>query len=201
MSDGEAATEQRLAALETGLAELLQRVERLSARLERHEDTLSLLPDVALYAPLRAALEARRWREADTETTRILYASLNTTLEEVTPELVGLLPITPVGILDQLWRAASHERFGFRAQIQIYQGLGGSLDSLIAQDADRYQAFCERTGWRQEGRLLDPDDPAASLPPDPDDAPVGALPRRCWNTPYGMKLTNLILARLISGGL
>ncbi len=193
---GEGESVHRLAALEAAITALNARLDELSARVQEQAESLELSSDVALYAPLRDLLRAGRFGEADQETARVLFDCINSTLEDVTPEAIETFPITPLRIIDRLWCSHSDNRFGFSVQLKIYRELGGSLETLIAQDVDRYLAFCDRIGWRQDGRFMDPEDqdlPAASI--------LGSLPRRCWSSPYGMKITNLLMARLISGGL
>jgi hypothetical protein len=187
---------QRLAALEAAIAGLNARLDDLAVRVQDQAESLELSSDVALYDPLRVLLREGRFREADQETARVLFDCIHTTLEEVTPEAIETFPITPLRIIDRLWRNHSGSRFGFSVQLKIYRDLGGSLETLIAQDVDRYLAFCDRVGWRRDGRFLDPEDQDVSATALP-----GSLPRRCWSSPYGMKITNLLMARLISGAL
>jgi hypothetical protein len=196
MSGGEGEIVNRLTELETTVASLSRRLEDLSARVQEHAESFELVSDVALYTKLRQLLKAGRYQEADQETARVLFDGIHTTLEEVTPEAIESFPITPLRILDRLWRSHSDNRFGFSVQLQIYRELGGSLETLIAQDVAHYLAFCDRIGWRQEGRFIEPEDQDLS-----ESAAKGALPRRCWSSPYGMKITNLLMARLITGDL
>jgi hypothetical protein len=195
-SGGEGEIVQRLAELEDGMASLRRQIGELAARVQEHAESLELVSDVALYAPLRDLLRAGRFREADQETALVLFDCIHTTLEEVTPEAIETFPITPLRIIDRLWCTLSGNRFGFSVQLRIYRDLGGSLETLIAQDVDRYLAFCDRIGWRRDGRFLDPEDEDLSA-----DSVPGSLPRRCWSSPYGMKITNLLMARLITGDL
>ncbi len=193
---GDGSIEQRLAALES--------------LVRRHEDNFRLVADLVRFGPLRDRLAAGELIEADRETARVLYDWVGSTADAITPEAIEVFPATPLQIVDRLWSEASGGRFGFSAQLRIYRELGGSLDTLIAQDAERFRHFCERVGWGTERLLANPDDsdPGSLEEPgeEPDAAarpllPDGALPRRCWCTSYGMKLGNLLLARLITAGL
>ncbi|MCP9849031.1 GUN4 domain-containing protein [Cyanobium sp. Morenito 9A2] len=187
--------ERRLAALEAALAALTGRLESLTSQVHQHEENLSLVSDVARYTPLRDLLAAGRIQEADEQTERILFDCINSSLDDVTPEDIETFPVTPLRILDQIWRSHSGDRFGFGVQLRIYRELGGTIDTLIAQDVELHRAFCERIGWSRNGQPIEPQDQDVS-----ETAATGALPRRCWSTPYGMKITNLILARLITAG-
>lgn len=200
LSGNESKLEQRIGALESALTNLQQRFADLGAQVQRQDDTFALISDVALYGQLRDALATGLWQEADAQTNEILFASINTSSDEVTPEEVEALPSATLRILDQLWSSHSGGRFGFRAQVRIYQELGGTLQALIAQDAAIYRTFCERVGWRHDGSMQEPDDLERELPINPAEAAEGLMPRRCWIGPYGMKITNLLMARLISSG-
>ncbi len=193
---GEGEIVHRLAALEGVVTALTARLDELSGRVKEHAESLELISDVALYAPLRELLQAGRFQEADQETARVLFECIQTTLEEVTPEEIETFPITPLRILDRLWCTHSDNRFGFSVQLQIYRELGGSLETLIAQNVELYLGFCDRVGWRKNGSFVEPEDQDLS-----ESSAQGSLPRRCWSSPYGMKITNLLMARLISGGL
>jgi hypothetical protein len=201
MSVDEGGIEHRVAALEATLHELNQRFASLSAQVQQHEESFGLVSDVARYAPLRDLLVAGRFQEADVETARVLFDCINTTIEEVTPEQIETFPITPLRIVDQLWKTHSDGRFGFSVQLKLYRELGGSLETLIAQDVDLYLAFCDRVGWRRDGRFIDSEQQKGLDPASSSLSERGSLPWRCWSSPYGMKLTNLIMARLITGGL
>lgn len=192
----ERSPEARLAALEVGLAALTERLASLTAQVQQHQESLGLVSDVARYTPLLHHLAAGRFHDADAETAKVLFDSINTTLEAVTPEEIAAFPIGPLRIINQLWQSHSDGKFGFSVQEKLYRSLGGTLDTLIAQDSRLYLAFCERVGWRHDGQLTEPE-----ASDDPHSMPEGALPRRCWFSSYGMKITNLLMARLISAGL
>ncbi|MCP9932193.1 GUN4 domain-containing protein [Cyanobium sp. AMD-g] len=193
---GEGEIVHRLAALESAITALSSRLDELSARVQDQAESLQLSSDVALYAPLRDLLREGRFREADHETARVLFDCINSTLEDVTPEAIETFPITPLRIIDRLWSSHSDNRFGFSVQLKIYRELGGSLETLIAQNVELYLGFCDRVGWRKHGSFVEPEDQDLS-----ESSAHGSLPRRCWSSPYGMKITNLLMARLISGGL
>lgn len=191
-----------------GAHRLEQRITALEAAVARHEASLAVVSDVVRFGPLRQLLTAQHFDEADRETARLLFDWIGISAEQITPEAIELFPITPLQIVDRLWREASGGRLGFSVQLGIYQDLGGNLDTLIAQDTELFRAFCTRVGWDSDGLLRDPDatgsteiDAARSdAPAAPELLPLGALPHRWWVTPYGMKIANGILARLISGG-
>ncbi|WP_411876147.1 GUN4 domain-containing protein [Vulcanococcus limneticus] len=183
--------------LQSTLQRLDAAVASLGTRLAAVETSLALVQDVTRFTPLQQLLAAGELEAADRETSRLLPELLGRSAGEVEPEDLERFPLPPLRIIDQLWSQASGGRFGFAAQARLYRDLGGSVESLIALDEDLFARFRERVGWpagRAFSLLEDPSPPAA-------DAPDGHLPLRCWYTAYGLKAANLLMARLIEGGL
>lgn len=200
--------EQRLTALESkvqsldNLAETLetlsQRVAQLSpleALIDRLQDNFSIISDVDTFVHLKDLLSEGDFKAADQETAKVLFGIINKTAETITPSDVETFPIAPIRIVDRLWRKYSNDRFGLSIQLNIYRDLGGNLNTLIAQDEELFFAFCNRIGWRQNGKFIFRENWEASLA-----SPEGFLPLTWWVTPYGLKTGNFILARLIKGG-
>ncbi|HEY9664021.1 MAG TPA: GUN4 domain-containing protein, partial [Allocoleopsis sp.] len=131
----------------------------------------------------------------DQETAKILFGAIHKTSDTITPSDIETFPIAPLRIVDRLWRKYSNDHFGLSIQLRIYQELGGNLNTLIAQDEALFFAFCDRIGWRKNGKLIVRENWEADL-----SAPQGFLPLTWWVTPYGLKIGNFILARLIKGG-
>lgn len=200
--------EQRLTALESqmqsfnhlaGTVETLsQQVAKLStleALIDRLQENFSIIADVDTFVHLKDLLSEGDFKAADQETANVLFGIINKTAETITPDDVENFPIAPIRIVDRLWRKYSNDRFGLSTQLNIYRELGGNLNSLIAQDEDLLFAFCDRVGWRQNGKFIFRENWEASLA-----SPEGFLPLTWWVTPYGLKIGNFILARLIKGG-
>jgi hypothetical protein len=78
-------------------------------------------------------------------------------------------------------------------QAQLYQSVGGSLETTIAQDYSLIERFGDRVGWRVNGNWQKCDDLDYTL-----NAPMGCHPSRWWNSPFGAKMTNYFFARLIT---
>lgn len=179
----------------SALPQQLDQLSKMEALIARLQDNFSMISDVDIFSHLRDLLAEGRFKEADQETANILFGVINKTAETITPSDIETFPIAPLRIVDRLWRKFSNDRFGLGIQLNIYRELGGDLNTLIAQDADLFLQFCDRIGWRQNGKMLTPEnwEPSLSSPP-------GFLPASWWRTHYGLKSANYVLARLIKGG-
>lgn len=178
------------------LAQTLELVPHLEANVNRYQAYFSMISDIDTFLPIQALLEKGDFKAADQETAKILYGIINQTPNSVTPSDIENFPAAPLRIVDRLWRQYSQDRFGLKVQLQIYQELGGNLNSLIAQDEDLVLAFADRIGWRKGGAFIYHGEWKIT-----DQSPIGFLPFSLWITPYGLKVTNFILARLIKIGL
>lgn len=184
----------RLAGIETQLQQLMQLVTGLSDRLSRSEADLTLVTDVQRFKPLQTFLEKGDFREADWETIRIIQTVTGeASLEDITPDDMRQFPCSALRVIDDLWQHHSQGRFGFGVQIKIYQEVGGTLESTIAQDRKRIEQFGERVGWRVGDRWLRCDDLDYTI-----SAPIGCHPSRWWNSPFGSKMTNYFFNRLLT---
>jgi hypothetical protein len=200
--------DQRLTALETKLESLnhlagdlatlsqhMDQLTKLEALIDRLQDNFLMISDMDTFVRLRDLLAEGNFKAADQETASILFGVINKTSNTITPDDIETFPIAPMRIVDRLWRKYSNDRFGLSAQLKIYRELGGDLNTLIAQDTDLFLQFCDRIGWRQNGEFIFQKKWEASL-----SSPEGFLPLSWWVTPYGLKIGNFILARLIKSG-
>jgi len=190
--------------LEGRLEELTQQVSQLAARLEEMQQTLLLVGDVQRFSRLRQLLGSGDLDAADQETARLLMEELQGSEGDLSPEALERCPAGPLRIIDALWHASSSGRQGFRVQQRLYRDLGGSRDTLIAQDQELFLRFTQRVGWPllegvgfampEEGDLTVP---VATAVDGEGRVLEGHLPLRCWATDYGLKAANLLMARLI----
>lgn len=193
----------QLSAIGQQLQELTKRFDNVDDRLEelsdvpakiaQLEDNLMLVGDRYRYQALQKYLAEENWFEADHETVRIILAVTGREIEELKPKDIQNFPCKDLMVIDQLWRSYSSGRFGFSVQLQVYQAVGGSLESTIEQNQKLIETWGERLGWRKDNRWLKCKDLDFSL-----NAPVGCHPSRWWNSPYGSKMTNFFLSRLMS---
>ena len=170
---------------------LTERVAHLEKRLD---EALMILADTYRYGKLRDLLAANKWKEADLETTKVMIdITGKAELDEITPNELQKFPCNAIMVVDQLWRKYSNNRFGFSVQLGIYQSLGGNMDTIRAQKNEFLRLTSEKIGWRVDGKLVEYDDFDFSL-----EAAEGALPSNWWNSPYGAKMVNFFLDRLIA---
>lgn len=166
----------------------------LAERVEKIEATLLLIADVYQFQRLDELLAAGNWREADLETIQVIVEITGQTdLESITPNDVKQFPCNQLRVIDKLWTTYSKEQFGFSAQVQQYQSVGGSLKTTIVQDYAMIERFGDQVGWRVNGQWQKCDDLDYTL-----NAPKGCHPSRWWNSPFGSKMTNYFFARLIA---
>ena len=178
----------RLSEIESSLVERLSRLE------EKLETTQLLLSDVQRYGKLQSLLAAGEWQEADLETTKAMLEVVgHTSNDSLTPEDLQTFPCNAIRVIDQLWRKYSNDHFGFSIQLQIYLDGGGSLATLRAGDLKLLGRLAETIGCRKDGQSVEYDEREFSL-----EAPRGGLPLNWWNSPYGTKMVNYFLMRLLS---
>lgn len=169
----------------------------LPERVTKIEDTLLLVADVYRFRRLQELLAAGDWRQADRETIQVILSVTSASdLESISPNDVRQFSCNELHVIDRLWTNYSQGRFGFSVQAQLYQSVGGSLETTIAQDYSVIERFGDLVGWRVNGNWQKCDDLDYTL-----NAPIGCHPSRWWNSPFGSKMTNYFFARLITCGL
>lgn len=170
---------------------LVERVNRLEARLD---DALMIIGDTYRYGKLRDLLAAGEWKEADLETTRVMIEiAEKENLDQIKPEDIQKFPCNAIMVIDKLWRKYSGDRFGFSLQLQVYQDVGGNMDTIRAQRNEYLKYTSEKIGWLKDNQLVKREEYDFSL-----EAPEGGLPGNWWNSPYGAKMANFFLARLLT---
>jgi hypothetical protein len=188
----------QLALLNRQLSQLqphLEQVSKLSEKVSQLEERILLVSDVYRYEKLQAYLVAGNWFEADKETINVILDVAGKAIEDLTPEDIRNFPCNAIATIDRLWLQYSQKRFGFSVQLELYQNLGGTLEKTLEQDRTAIETLGETVGWRENNRWKKCDE----LDYSPA-APVGCHPSRWWNSPYGSKMTNYFLARLMSCG-
>ncbi|MEP0786261.1 GUN4 domain-containing protein, partial [Coleofasciculus sp. FACHB-129] len=98
--------------------------------------------------------------------------ALEQTVDEITPEQIREMPCKHLKTLDQLWRQASGDRFGFGIQRRIWES------SPVNRD---YTKFGEAVGWKQNGTWLKFNDLTAKESASNGSAlPIGHFPWYSW---------------------
>ncbi len=192
--DGEGQQElmARLEAIEARLEALTQ--QGLTERLARMEDKLLLVTDVERYQKLQGLLKVGKLLEADDETVHVIMQEAGKTdREDLTPDEVKVFPCSVLRVIDRLWTTYTGGRFGFSVQLKLYQEVGGTLETAIAQDLDMLRRLGDRVGWRENGQWRT----IAQAEHRMED-PVGCYPIVWWNSPYGAKMVNYFLNRLFT---
>ncbi|MBE9170196.1 GUN4 domain-containing protein [Pleurocapsales cyanobacterium LEGE 06147] len=187
----------QLSQLSTQLSEIktqLNQIPDLAKKVTCIEENLSLVADVYRYEKLRDYLSAGQWKEADRKTSNLIVEiAEKSDIEKLKPSDLQTFPCNALRVIDQLWLNYSQKRFGFSVQLEIYQSVGGDLTTTIEQNQEIIQLWGDRLGWRTDNRWRKCDELDYSL-----SAPVGCHPSGWWNSPYGSKMTNYFLARLLS---
>ncbi|MCP9799341.1 GUN4 domain-containing protein [Synechococcus sp. RedBA-s] len=188
--------------LEQRVQHLEQQIMGLSSQLQELQQTLLQVGDVQRFSRLRALLSAGDLDAADLETAHLLFDELAGPDGDICPESLERCPAGPLQIIDALWRSSTGNHQGFTVQQRLYRDLGGSRESLIAQDHGLFHQFTQRVGWPLvEGvGFAMPEDltvPVATALDTEGALLEGHLPVRCWATDYGLKAANLLMARLI----
>jgi hypothetical protein len=169
-------------------------IEQLKERINSLEEKLLRVSNIYRYESLQTFLQAGQWLKADQETVRlILSIAGQTTVENLRPAEIERLDCSELQVIDRLWFTYSNKRFGFGIQAKIYQDLGGSKQSTIEQNTVLIEQWGDRLGWRKSGIWLKCSELDYS-----ETAVPGGLPGLWWNSPYGSKMTNYFLSRLMS---
>lgn len=199
------AIQQALSQITGEMATLRQEVSRLTdlpQQMSQLERRLMVVGDLYRYETLHEQLATQQWFEADKETVKRIAAIANVSdLEDLSPRDIRSFSCGELQVIDRLWTTYSEGRFGFSVQLQVYQALGGNLETTIGEDQKLIERWGAELGWRSGVSAQNPggdrwrkcDELDFSL-----HAPKGCHPSRWWNSPYGSRMTNYFLHRLIT---
>lgn len=154
-------------------------LQTLSSPLQPKMTTSASIPDLksdvgANYTHLKDLLTQQNFAAADQETWNLMLKIAGmTTQETLNIQVVQNFPLQDLKTLDSLWTEYSGGHFGFSAQRQIYQRLGGSLKLDYAV----WQTFGKQVGWFSEEQWQDYANLKFTL-----SAPIGHLPA-CFADP------------------
>ena len=171
-----------------------QKLSNLSTKIVNIEDRLTLVTDIYRYEKLQKLLAAENFERADWETIDLIRSiTKKEDLESITPEDMKVFPCNELQVIDRLWLKYSQGKFGFSVQLNIYQQVGGSLETTILQEDKIIVEFGKKVGCLQNDRWQKCDDLDYTI-----SAPIGCHPSRWWNSPFGSKMTHFFFNRLIT---
>ena len=106
---------------------------------------IDIFPEIISFSRLQDFFSKKDWRQADLETKVLLLKFTKRQGEGwLNEESIQNIKIESLKALDQLWRNASNNHFGFSIQKQIYLQTGNQLDRYNWQT---YCKFGEQVGW------------------------------------------------------
>ncbi|MDJ0518130.1 MAG: GUN4 domain-containing protein, partial [Trichodesmium sp. MO_231.B1] len=112
---------------------------------------------------LREFLAAKKWKEADIETYRVMLQVAGREEEGwLRMKDIEKFPCEDFRTIDQLWVKYSDGKFGFSVQKKIYESLGGTRK----YNKEIYEQFGKKVGWRDEKGWLSYPDLVSSLKMD-----------------------------------
>jgi uncharacterized caspase-like protein len=141
------------------------------------------------YTKLRDLLAAKKWKEADEETAKVmLKASGKELLGYLSEDDIKKLPTQVLDTINQLWVKNSGGRFGFSIQKSIY-----------LQVSKNYDRLGDRLGWKKEGKWLhwrelnfSEQAPKGHLPSGT--CPLGTVEGLIWD---GCNVVSVLLSRSV----
>jgi hypothetical protein len=174
---------------------LVAAIERILAPPARAAaDDPRLAGDVSSGFPgLAALLASGAWQEADVLTDELMRQAVSHEPGDyLSDDDFRTFPCGVLSGIDDLWRRYSDGRFGFSAQLAIWDSLGAVGTEPIA-DSDTERQFGDRVGWRVAGRWLSYDEYLFDV-----SAAAGHLPRYLYRHAGGWWLGRscLICTRL-----
>jgi serine/threonine protein kinase len=115
-------------------------------------ETTRLVSAVGMdYINLRNLLAAKKWKEADEETRRVMLKVAGREEKgSLNEKSIDKFPCEDLRTMDQLWVKYSNGRFGFSVQKRIYQSLGGTRE----YNNEVWERFGDRVGWRKKNEWL-----------------------------------------------
>lgn len=107
------------------------------------------------YRDLSALLRQQKWTAAAAETDRLIFQvadksqQMTIGTDLLTAEAVKRFPCQDLKTIDHLWRQESHDRFGFRVQLQAVVRQGVSVNYRQLEKSPKgWTAFRQTVGWQ-----------------------------------------------------
>ncbi len=107
------------------------------------------------YQNLTRLLQSQQWDAAAAETDRLVFEVANKSQQAtigadlLTVQAVARFPCQDLKTIDQLWRQESHDRFGFRVQLQVAQRQGVSMTyDALQKSPQGWTELNQTLGWK-----------------------------------------------------
>ena len=125
---------------------LIKQPETISGNNAGSNTTITSKATGVNYTRLQELLEARKWKEADQETTRMMLQAAGREKEGwFRGNDLNKFSCEDLGIIDKLWLDSSQEKFGFSVQKEIWQRMGSpTIDAKIQV----WRKFYIDVGWK-----------------------------------------------------
>ena len=108
----------------------------------------------ARHADLERYLKNEQWKEADSETYRLMITEVGKDERQwFDPEDFLNFPCEPMRAIDRLWVKHSDGKFGFSVQKEIYLKCGGLPDGWHHHES--FDKFGKEVGWIEDTKCLD----------------------------------------------
>jgi len=145
------------------------------------------------YSKLDSLLQARKWKEADEETEKMIFKLLGREKIERSPKLANLstyqaflnnclsgddvevLPGTELRNINKLWLEHSKGRFGFSVQKRIWESIVRTEREPTIFHGRGCKEFDERVGWYVKGDWIYYSDIKYSLTAPPGHLPIKVM--------------------------
>jgi serine/threonine protein kinase len=102
------------------------------------------------YSRLQQLLAARKWKEANEETGKVMCQVAQNSEGWLGKEDIDNFPCEDLRTINQLWLHYSNGKFGFSVQKEIYESLGGTRE----YNEEVWEKFGDCVGWRKRGHWL-----------------------------------------------
>lgn len=102
------------------------------------------------YSQLQQLLAARKWKEANEETGKVMCQVAQNSEGWLGKEDIDNFPCEDLRTINQLWLHYSNGKFGFSVQKEIYESLGGTRE----YNEEVWEKFGDCVGWRKRGHWL-----------------------------------------------
>jgi hypothetical protein len=131
------------------IEELKVQLQESEQKLTKKESIIAQLEEQLKYARLSTLLSVKDWKEADIETTKLMFREAKVEDRNyLLREDIEKFPCSSLQKINQLWMNYSDKRFGFSVQKRIWNEVCGQSEEL--KNYETYQKFGRRVGWIAE---------------------------------------------------